>query len=134
MTIMSYWCGAPLANHFSNPDVSYLDKPTGTETENNVREIRNNMVRLNSTVLSSRRNTQQTKREKRERGGRGRETHGGVRTRTRSERVDTRSPSREHGSLSQHKIHLQQNEYSTRRVLSPCWVDLVATTKSTTSV
>lgn len=43
-----YWYGTPLANHFYNElmvnlDVAYLDKSIGTDTKNNVREIRNNM-------------------------------------------------------------------------------------------
>ena len=46
-TIMSYSCGTPSANYFSNPDVTYLDKPTGTATEDNARAIRDNMVRGN---------------------------------------------------------------------------------------
>ncbi|CAN0149433.1 unnamed protein product, partial [Ectocarpus fasciculatus] len=35
VTIMSYQdgCPAPRANYFANPDVSYLDQPTGTGTE-----------------------------------------------------------------------------------------------------
>ena len=42
---MSYSCGSPRVNYFSNPDVEYLDKPTGTETENNARAFQDNMVR-----------------------------------------------------------------------------------------
>lgn len=38
-------CAAPVANYFSNPDVTYLAKPTGTPTEDNVRTIEDNMVR-----------------------------------------------------------------------------------------
>lgn len=41
---MSYPCGTVQANYFSNPDVMYLDKPTGTATENNARVIMENMV------------------------------------------------------------------------------------------
>lgn len=44
---MSYSCDdpeVPRVNYFSNPDVTYLDKPTGTETENNARAIKEIMV------------------------------------------------------------------------------------------
>eukprot|EP00903_Cladosiphon_okamuranus_P011188 g10557.t1 len=43
-TIMSYTagCTATRANYFANPDVSYLDRPTGTETENCARAIEEN--------------------------------------------------------------------------------------------
>lgn len=44
---MSYSCGSPRANYFSNPDVSYLDKPTGTATEDNARVIEEHKVRGN---------------------------------------------------------------------------------------
>lgn len=50
-TIMSYSCGTPYIFYFSNPDVSYLGKPTGTATENNARSIRNNMVRRTHTYI-----------------------------------------------------------------------------------
>ncbi|CAM9373608.1 unnamed protein product [Scytosiphon promiscuus] len=45
-TVMSLatGCNVPRVNLFSNPDVDYLDKATGTSTENNAREIRENMV------------------------------------------------------------------------------------------
>lgn len=45
-TIMSYTagCTATRANYFANPDVSYLDRPTGTETENCARAIEENKV------------------------------------------------------------------------------------------
>lgn len=43
---MSYGCSdAPVINFFSNPDVLYNDRPTGTATENNARIIKDNMVR-----------------------------------------------------------------------------------------
>jgi len=35
----------PKVNHFSNPDVFYLGKPTGTERENCARAINENKVR-----------------------------------------------------------------------------------------
>lgn len=42
---MSYSCGSvPRANYFSNPDVDYLDKPTGTATEDCARAISENIV------------------------------------------------------------------------------------------
>eukprot|EP00752_Nemacystus_decipiens_P003649 g3363.t1 len=43
-TIMSYTagCTATRANYFANPDVSYLNRPTGTETENCARAIEQN--------------------------------------------------------------------------------------------
>lgn len=44
-TVMSYSCGSPFANYFSNPDVSYNGRPTGTDTEDNVRALEDNMVR-----------------------------------------------------------------------------------------
>lgn len=31
-------------NYYSNPDVTFLDKPTGTETKNCARRIRDTMV------------------------------------------------------------------------------------------
>lgn len=43
-TIMSYWCGSNYVNYFSNPDVPFLGKPTGTDTENNAQALRDNMV------------------------------------------------------------------------------------------
>ena len=42
---MSYSCGGPRVNYFSNPDVEYLNKPTGTADEDNARAIEENMVR-----------------------------------------------------------------------------------------
>lgn len=44
-TIMSYDCGSPYINCFSNPDVLELGKPTGTITANNAEMIRSTMVR-----------------------------------------------------------------------------------------
>lgn len=41
-------------NYFSNPDVEYLDKPTGTGTENNARTIEDNMVRRKSSASLNR--------------------------------------------------------------------------------
>lgn len=43
---MGYSCAffTPRVNYFSNPDVSTLDRVTGTDTENNARAIRDNMV------------------------------------------------------------------------------------------
>lgn len=43
---MSYQEGCPAAraNYFANPDVSYLDQPTGTETEDCARAIDENKV------------------------------------------------------------------------------------------
>eukprot|EP00904_Undaria_pinnatifida_P008030 jgi/Undpi1/4357/HiC_scaffold_17.g07723.m1 len=41
-------CAAPVANYFSNPDVTYLAKPTGTPTEDNVRTIEDNMVAVSN--------------------------------------------------------------------------------------
>jgi len=45
-TIMSYTqdCTAARVNYFANPDVSYLDQPTGSETENCARAIQENRV------------------------------------------------------------------------------------------
>eukprot|EP00904_Undaria_pinnatifida_P008309 jgi/Undpi1/4608/HiC_scaffold_18.g07962.m1 len=43
-TVMSYSCGSSRENYFSNPDVSYLDKPTGTASADNVRVLEDNMV------------------------------------------------------------------------------------------
>lgn len=49
---MSYPCDdAPYGNYFSNPDVNYLDKPTGTDTEDNARVIIDNMVRAKVSFL-----------------------------------------------------------------------------------
>lgn len=48
-TVMTYRCPnntAPIVNYFANPNVSYLGRPTGTDTENNARIIVENMVRL----------------------------------------------------------------------------------------
>lgn len=42
---MSYSCGTPYGNYFSNPDVSYLGRPTGTATEDNARALEDVMVR-----------------------------------------------------------------------------------------
>ena len=42
---MSYSCGTPRVNFFSNPNVTHLNKPTGTPTENNARAFGDNMVR-----------------------------------------------------------------------------------------
>lgn len=42
---MSTSCGSPFVNYFSNPDVTFLNKPTGTATEDNARAIGDNMVR-----------------------------------------------------------------------------------------
>ncbi|CAM9322195.1 unnamed protein product, partial [Hapterophycus canaliculatus] len=49
-TIMSYstGCDAPAINHFSNPDISYLGRPTGTATEDNVRRIEETMVAVSN--------------------------------------------------------------------------------------
>ena len=44
-TVMSYSCGSSRENYFSNPDVSYLDKPTGTASADNVRVLEDNMVK-----------------------------------------------------------------------------------------
>ena len=44
-TLLSYSCGSPRINYFSNPDVEYLNKPTGTTTEDNARAFKDNMVR-----------------------------------------------------------------------------------------
>lgn len=38
-------CKVGYVNYYSNPDVIYLGKPTGTETENCARRIRDTMVR-----------------------------------------------------------------------------------------
>lgn len=45
-TILSYptGCAVPKINFFSNPDVFFEGQPTGTDTENNARMIRENMV------------------------------------------------------------------------------------------
>lgn len=48
-TIMSYDCDdvdVPEVPYFSNPDIEYLDLPTGTEEADNARCIRDNMVRF----------------------------------------------------------------------------------------
>ncbi|CAM9223389.1 unnamed protein product, partial [Ectocarpus sp. 6 AP-2014] len=37
-------CNVPRVNYFSNPDVYYLGLPTGTSTENNARQIMDNML------------------------------------------------------------------------------------------
>lgn len=42
---MSYNCGSPYANLFSNPNVVYHGRPTGSEFENNVQTIEDNKVR-----------------------------------------------------------------------------------------
>lgn len=42
---MSYSCGPPRVNYFSNPGVIHLNKPTGTPMDNNARVIVDNMVR-----------------------------------------------------------------------------------------
>lgn len=51
---MSYECEdddtVPRVNYFSNPGVSYLDKPTGTSTEDNARAVRESMVSHQSTA------------------------------------------------------------------------------------
>lgn len=39
-------CNVPRVNYFSNPEVFYLGLPTGTSTENNARQIMENMVRV----------------------------------------------------------------------------------------
>lgn len=39
-------CNVPLINYFSNPDIMYNGKPTGTVTEDNARAIEDNMVRF----------------------------------------------------------------------------------------
>lgn len=39
-------CNVPRVNYVSNPDVYYLGLPTGTSTENNARQITENMVRI----------------------------------------------------------------------------------------
>ncbi|CAM9947269.1 unnamed protein product, partial [Sphacelaria rigidula] len=50
-TVMSYsnscWA-APVINYFSNPDVNYLEKPTGTSTEDNARVIRETMETISN--------------------------------------------------------------------------------------
>lgn len=38
-------CDVSRVNYFSNPDVSFEDKATGTSEEDNARAIRDNMVR-----------------------------------------------------------------------------------------
>lgn len=47
---MSYSCAndpsVPRVNYFSNPEVDYLDKATGTSTEDNAGTIKTNMVSL----------------------------------------------------------------------------------------
>lgn len=46
-TIMSYVsadCYVTRVNYFANPDVSYLDQPTGSDTENCARAIQENRV------------------------------------------------------------------------------------------
>lgn len=45
---MSYsdGCSVPRVNYFSNPDVTYLNKPTGDAQNNNAQCIRDRMVRL----------------------------------------------------------------------------------------
>ena len=39
-------CRGEILNHFSNPAVSKMDKPTGDPTHNNARIIRENMVNI----------------------------------------------------------------------------------------
>ena len=59
-TIMSYGCPRASAfsatvykgNHYSNPDVYYQGKPTGTDTENCARAISENKVRPRKASLS----------------------------------------------------------------------------------
>ena len=51
---MSYGCGSPYGNYFSNPDVTYLGRPTGTPTEDNARTIEDNMVRSPETNMCTR--------------------------------------------------------------------------------
>lgn len=51
---MSHTCGTPSVNHFSNPDVIVLDKPTGTATEDNARAIEDNMVSSGGPCISTR--------------------------------------------------------------------------------
>lgn len=53
-TIMSYNCNKHVkrVNYFSNPDVSYLNKATGTATENNALTIKENMVRARNHFRS----------------------------------------------------------------------------------
>ncbi|CAM9251578.1 unnamed protein product, partial [Ectocarpus sp. 12 AP-2014] len=41
-------CNVPRVNYFSNPDVYYLGLPTGTSTENNARQITDNMLTVAS--------------------------------------------------------------------------------------
>lgn len=41
----------PRVNLFSNPDISFLGRPTGTETEDNTRTIIENMVREDCSVM-----------------------------------------------------------------------------------
>lgn len=50
---MSYTagCTASRANYFANPDVSYLGRPTGTDTEDCARAIDENKVRRPPTSL-----------------------------------------------------------------------------------
>lgn len=54
---MSYECedddSVPRVNYFSNPDVTYRDKPTGTATEDNAREFRENMASHQQYILGT---------------------------------------------------------------------------------
>lgn len=47
---MSFTCGTPRVNFFSNPDVIHLNKPTGTLMDDNARNIEDNMVRGNRDI------------------------------------------------------------------------------------
>lgn len=44
MSVVDEDCDIGYANYYSNPDVIHLGKPTGTETENCARGIKDNMV------------------------------------------------------------------------------------------
>lgn len=44
MSYDAWYCTVTRVNYFSNPDVTYLDKPTGTETANCARAIEDNKV------------------------------------------------------------------------------------------
>ena len=43
----------PRVNYFSNPDISYLGRPTGTATDDNARCIEDNMVRRSTFECSA---------------------------------------------------------------------------------
>lgn len=62
-TIMAYYCAynapdgyegafVPGINYFSNPNVNYQGRATGTGTENNARTITENMVRRKNGVAA----------------------------------------------------------------------------------